>query len=49
MQAQNAGSDDDDGSSAPGPVQSTITPPVQDPEAVQPQMKSPPDQNAPNQ
>jgi AMIN domain len=49
MQAQNAGSEDDDGPPTAGPVQSTITPPVQDPEALQPQMKSPPDQNAPNQ
>ena len=49
MQAQNGSSDDDDGSSGAGPVQSTITPPAQDPEAQQLQMKSPPEQNAPNQ
>ncbi len=48
MQMQNGNAEQDDTSSAPAPAQSVNAPPVQNP-AGPPEMKSPPDENTPNQ
>jgi hypothetical protein len=49
MQGQNSNGDDDDTQPAPGPAQSINVPPAQNPAGAQPEIKSPPDNNAPDQ